>query len=133
MDYSKVMTSWLDKNDVPDKDSTSAAIYEKVIPQSRKLLRKKEPDAVLDLHGKTRDEAWPALEAFFDEQRHSGAEKVLIIHGKGLHSAGDAVLEKAVREFIEKCDFAGESGHSPGATGGSGSTWVLLKVKTPAV
>jgi DNA-nicking Smr family endonuclease len=49
----------------------------------------------------------------------------MIIHGKGNHSRGEAVLGRTVREFIEHCPFAGESGH--GREGGTGTTWVLLK------
>jgi hypothetical protein len=32
-----------------------------------------------------------------------------------------------VRKYIEKCPFAGESGHEKAANGGTGATWVLLK------
>jgi hypothetical protein len=32
-----------------------------------------------------------------------------------------------VREYIERCAFAGESGPATAADGGSGATWVLLK------
>jgi DNA-nicking Smr family endonuclease len=35
------------------------------------------------------------------------------------------VLKRTVREFIERCPFAGESGQGP--AGGAGATWVLLK------
>jgi DNA-nicking Smr family endonuclease len=92
----------------------------------RRLLRKR-PDAVLDLHNLTQDEAWTTLETFFENSRREGFEKVLVIHGKGLHSEGDAVLKEVSRKFIEACPFAGESGHSAAADGGRGSTWVLLK------
>jgi DNA-nicking Smr family endonuclease len=54
-------------------------------------------------------------------------EKVLLIHGKGNHSEGEAVLKRAVLQFIEKCPYAGESGQPNVELGGNGATWVLLK------
>ncbi|MCL1993334.1 MAG: Smr/MutS family protein [Spirochaetes bacterium] len=93
----------------------------------RRRLRSKKPDDVLDIHGLTRDEAWLSLENFFSKAKNSAFEKVLVIHGKGNHSNGDAVLGRIVREFIEKCPYAGESGQEKASAGGSGATWILLK------
>jgi len=94
----------------------------------RRLLRKK-PDAVIDLHGLTRDEAWNALDHFFLRSHSMGYEKVLIIHGKGNHSDNEGVLKEICRKFIEHCPFAGASGRNSSSSGGSGATWVLLKPK----
>jgi DNA-nicking Smr family endonuclease len=125
------MTSWLNKNEIFDKDAAEAADSGQSEAERRdrrrRVLRKK-PDDSIDLHGKTRDEAWIALGTFFDNARSEGFDKVLLIHGKGNHSvSGDGILEGLCRQFIEQCSFAGESGHSDGASGGSGSTWVVLK------
>jgi DNA-nicking Smr family endonuclease len=95
--------------------------------QKRRRLHLKKPDATIDIHGLTRDEAWNSLELFFKEAKSQGFEKLLIIHGKGNHSEGEAVLKRSTREFIERCPFAGESGHGNAVSGGSGATWVLLK------
>ena len=95
--------------------------------EKRRRLRGKKPDAELDIHGQTRDEAWLALEMFFNHAREKELEKVLIIHGKGNHSANEPVLKRVVMDFIERCPFAGESGRGKAAAGGEGATWVLLK------
>ncbi|MCL2599994.1 MAG: Smr/MutS family protein [Treponema sp.] len=95
--------------------------------EKRRRLRNKKPDAELDIHGKNRDEAWLALESFFCQSKERGLEKLLVIHGKGNHSTGDAVLKRVVMDFIEHCPFAGESGKGKASTGGEGVTWVLLK------
>jgi len=95
--------------------------------EKRRRLRNKKPDAEIDIHGKTRDEAWGALESFFGDSKARGLEKVMVIHGKGNHSTGDAVLKRVVMEFIENCPFAGESGKGKTSAGGEGVTWVLLK------
>jgi len=95
--------------------------------EKRRRLRGKKPDAELDIHGQTRDEAWLALEMFFNRAREKEFEKVLIIHGKGNHSANEPVLKRLVMDFIERCPFAGESGRGKASAGGEGATWVLLK------
>jgi hypothetical protein len=119
------MDAWLRINGVYDKDSEADAGPNAA--SERRRLRHKKPDAAIDIHGLTRDEAWEALDRFFSESRGNGLEKLLVIHGKGNHSAGEAVLKRMVREFIERCPFAGESGQGKAAGGGEGATWVLLK------
>ena len=120
------LTAWLRIYGVSNKD---AEIAEAAVPPSkrRRRLRAKKADAVLDLHGLTRDEAWIALEEFFGAGQQQELEKLLIIHGKGIHSEKDAILKRTVRDFIERCPFAGESGQGDAIDGGGGSTWVLLK------
>jgi DNA-nicking Smr family endonuclease len=123
------LTAWLRINGTVDKDAeiTEAAGESNRGGRRRRLLAKK-PDASLDIHGLTRDEAWLALDNFFRAGQQRGFDKLLIVHGKGNHSkGGDAVLKRAVRDFIERCAFAGESGQGSAAEGGSGATWVLLK------
>lgn len=120
------VTAWMRVHGVVDKDAEAQEAEEDAGERRRRLLGQR-PDAVIDLHGLTRNEAWDALEAFFQGSRCQGFEKVLVVHGKGNHSEGEAVLKKTVREFIERCPFAGESGHNSAAKGGSGVTWVVLK------
>ena len=101
--------------------------------ERRSRLLRKSPDDSIDLHGLTRDEAWSALETFFENSRRKGCEKVLIVHGKGSHQVngsfhqGEGALRELSRRFIEACSFAGESGHCSAKEGGSGATWVILK------
>jgi DNA-nicking Smr family endonuclease len=111
---------------VYDKDAEDEENCPRPGVRRRRLLQKK-PDAVIDLHGLTQGEAWTALETFFEDSRLNNFEKLLIIHGKGIHSEKEAVLAEVSRKFIEACPFAGESGHGTAAEGGSGATWVLLK------
>jgi DNA-nicking Smr family endonuclease len=120
------LTTWLRTNSVYDKDAEEPESAVSPGEHRRRLLHKR-PDAVIDLHGLTQDEAWNSLDGFFRSSRQQGLEKVLVIHGKGNHSLGEAVLKQAVKQFIEHCPFAGESGHGNAAAGGTGATWVLLK------
>ncbi|MDR2096243.1 MAG: Smr/MutS family protein [Treponema sp.] len=120
------LSAWLRVHEVYDKD---AAAEEEAAGhgERRRRLMSKKPDAIIDLHGLTRDEAWKDLEDFFREGVEMGFEKVLVIHGKGNHSDGEGVLRNLCRKFIECCPFAGESGYGTSAMGGKGVTWVLLK------
>lgn len=122
------MEMWLRRYGVEDKDSEAEAAPEVETPaMRRKRLRAMKPDAIIDLHGLARDDAWRRLESFFADACRQGFEKVLIIHGKGTHSAEDPVLGPMVKLFLERNRHAGESGHSGRESGGTGSTWVILK------
>jgi len=124
--FGDILDKWISVNGVQDKD-----VEDRNKPDSaqekRRRLRNKKPDAELDIHGKTRDEAWQELETFFNSAKEKGYEKIVIIHGKGNHSPGESVLKRVVMDFIERCPFAGESGKGKAVAGGDGATWVLLK------
>jgi DNA-nicking Smr family endonuclease len=119
------LSIWLETHGVYDKDAEDPELQSRPVVEKNRLPARRRPDAVIDLHGLTRDEAWNALEQFFENARRRGFVKVAVIHGKGNHSSGEAVLKRVVREFIERCPFAGKNGLGP--SGGTGTTWVLLK------
>lgn len=122
------MDAWLRRYGTEDKDALAADSPARETPaEKRARLRAKRCDAVIDLHGLTRDDAWIRLESFFAGAVRQGLEKVLIIHGKGTHSVDDPVLGPMVRLFLERNPHSGESGHSGKEAGGTGSTWVILK------
>jgi DNA-nicking Smr family endonuclease len=133
MDFGNILNKWENQKqgkgiydkDAEEKDETISA------QENRSRLRNKKPDAEIDIHGLNREEAWQTLETFFRESKSAGREKILIIHGKGNHSTGEAVLKRMVLEFIEHCPNAGESGKGKSVTGGEGATWVLLKEAVP--
>jgi DNA-nicking Smr family endonuclease len=130
MEFGKILDQW-DKYSGPvyNKDEELAVHHESPASRRRRLHRK-APDASIDLHGFTQEQALDALNTFFTESKNNGLEKVLVIHGKGNHSLTEGqepILKKTVRNFIERCPYAGENGDGSGNMGGSGSTWVLLK------
>ena len=130
MDFSAILDKW-EKGKSPvsidevlrDKNSDGDS---KPVRETKRL-RAKKPDSILDIHGQSREEATLSLDRFFLEAKNMSYKKLLIIHGKGNHSEGDAVLKKMVREYIERCPIAGESGFEKSSNGGTGATWVLLK------
>jgi DNA-nicking Smr family endonuclease len=119
-----ILIRWLEVNGVYDKDADEE--NESSSAERRRRVLNKKPDASIDLHKLTQDEAWEKLEEFFRESKQNNFEKILIVHGKGNHG-GNAVLRQLTHQFIEKSPFAGESGHNPATLGGTGTTWVILK------
>ncbi len=123
---SSVQSEWLDRHGVPEG---TGSVFD---DQPRSRLSRKEIealpiDASLDLHGMTTREAAVALAEFFKTAESMGCRKVLLVHGKGLHSSAEPVLEGFVKRWLETRASAGRSGHADAANGGKGATWVLLK------
>lgn len=124
------MELWLRRYGTFDKDKAIDQYEQNKKMQSRDYIKALPADAFLDLHGLTRDEAWPRLEAFTSDCIRRGMKKIMFIHGKGNHSsANDPVLGELVRLFIEKNPMLGTSGHPDRTQGGSGATWVMIKTK----
>ncbi len=122
------MELWLRRYGVTDKDKESEIYEQKRKMESREYLRTMKPDARIDLHGLTKDEAWDKLTYFVTDCINRGLKKILIVHGKGNHSHGsDPVLGPMVRTFIERHPHLGTSGHPDHNQGGTGATWVILK------
>jgi len=127
MNFADILDEWDRKTPAKDAFFKEKEIQEEKKDNERKRLINKKPDATLDLHGLTQDEAWEKLDEFFRKSRARGLEKVLLIHGKGNHSKNEGVLKELCRKFVEQCHFAGASGRNSASNGGSGATWVLLK------
>jgi DNA-nicking Smr family endonuclease len=119
---------WLRRYGVEDKDSLAEQEEFRNKYKSRENLVALRPEARIDLHGLTKEGAWQKLESFISECEAKKIKKVLIIHGKGIHSHGsDPVLGEVVRKFIEIDKRLGSSGHPDSSMGGKGATWVILK------
>lgn len=122
------MELWLRRYGVTDKDKEQAEYDERTKMESREYLRTMPPEARIDLHGLTREEAWNRLESFVADCVRRNFKKILIIHGKGNHSHGtDPVLGAMVKTFIEQNKHLGSSGHPDRYMGGTGATWVIIK------
>lgn len=122
------MELWLRRYGVTDKDKAADEYAERTKMESREYLRSMRPEARIDLHGLTRDEAWSRLTSFVNDCIRRDLKKILIIHGKGNHSNGsDPVLGPMVKTFIEQNKHLGSSGHPDRTMGGNGATWVIIK------
>jgi len=122
------LETWLSANGVSDKDSEGGCELQGAERgREAKRLAGLRPQASLDLHGMTGDEAELAIAEFIRSASRQGLEKVLVIHGKGLHSAGSPVLKKAARRTLESLPLAGRFGEADKIDGGSGALWVLIR------
>jgi dsDNA-specific endonuclease/ATPase MutS2 len=135
MDFGDILATWEQNPQHVRTVNKDADITEAGVPKDSKALRLSaaqslktmHPEASIDLHGLTREEAWTALDNFVSTCCSQDLRKILIVHGKGNHPGSDAVLYKMVREFIECDKRLGVSGHPDARLGGSGATWVAIK------
>lgn len=89
------------------------------------------PRAHLDLHGKTRREAYQALVAFLEEARARGQHCVRVIHGKGRGSGTrQPVLKVAVDHWLRRRDEVLAFASAPATDGGTGAVYVLLRQRS---
>jgi DNA-nicking Smr family endonuclease len=104
-------------------------------PQLARLRRMKQlergtlkPAGELDLHGLTRDEAVVRTRAFLGHAVRQGWPAIVIVTGRGLHSAQGPVLRQAVERLLaEARDQVLEWGRAPRRFGGEGALVVFLK------
>ncbi len=118
------MKNWydyLDRFEPPAKDSEN----ENHPPLSQWEKNVLEPQDTLDLHGLDRESALRRLDQFLQGARHRNLKKILVIHGKGLHSAGEGVLKTSFLRWV-----AAQKGikvkKAPARWGGSGASLVFL-------
>jgi DNA-nicking Smr family endonuclease len=122
----RIQAEWLETHGVPESRGQGE---EDAAPRrlTRKEIDSMSIDATVDLHGMTTVEAEIALESFFSRAVRADCRKVLIVHGKGLHSKNEPILANYVRNWLERQASAGRSGKADQADGGGGATWVLMK------
>ena len=111
----------------PPGPGEAAAREKAAEPAAEREPRDVAPQAELDLHGMTALEAETAIDGFIRDARARGLSKVLLIHGKGNHSPGEPVLQRVVRDYLEKCPLTGAFGKAERARGGGGATWVRIR------
>ncbi len=125
----ELQSQWIRDYGVVDKDGDEESKVEYGLHRyyTKKEVDRMPVDAVLDLHGMTVLSAEDALDDFFTLSESRKLRKVLVIHGKGLHSERGSVLADVVRLWLERRPSAGRTGFADSDLGGGGATWVLLK------
>lgn len=122
------MELWLNRYGTVDKDKIAEASIEESKTSNVEYLKQMKPQLVVDLHGLMREDAWKRLEQVVEDCVRRKIKKILIIHGKGIHSNGsDPVLGPMVKQFIIQNANLGMSGHPDKKHGGTGSTWVIIR------
>ena len=128
-DSPEKMDSWLELYPPDRKMAERKEKPDRIITHTRKKqLNRMEPQATLDLHGWKGEEALKELDSFLKKSKHRGLKKVMIVHGKGLHSpGGESVLRPLVKQYLEESPIVRDYGRAPAQSGGSGATWILLR------
>ena len=132
MDFARILDTWENRGDRRSKepfDKDAATPAPAVLP-SRAEMERSGIDDELDLHGQLAEEAVASLRFFLRESRLGGMKKVLVIHGKGLHSENrKAVLKEAVQQVLVKDKNVAAWGEAGRKDGGRGASWVWLKTR----
>ena len=126
------MEDWLnhfppEKGEIKDRER----ILKEKKPRSgpgRKTLEKMEAQETLDIHGLSRSEAQEEIHRFLIFCRKRNIKRALIIHGKGKHSDGRAVLKPMVRKLLSENPDVAEFGRARNSEGGEGATWFSLAI-----
>ena len=91
-------------------------------------LKSMRPQAELDLHGVTGEEAKVLVHRFLADSVDKRLQKVRIVHGRGLHSReGQSVLRNLVEELVRNSPLVRAYGNPPPVEGGTGAMWVILQ------
>jgi len=96
-----------------------------------KLLRKGRlhPEASLDLHGMSREEARSRVRFFLEDALYHGRKTVLIITGRGKSSGTEPILRAEMERYLslEGKAWVSEWSRAPRQYGGDGALVVFLK------
>lgn len=115
------------KDEIPELDSEKRAVPRRMKQVERGILK---PEAEVDLHGLTVDEATRKVHFFLQNSVFHGFKTVLIVTGKGLHSNDGPVLRKAIEKLLAgQHDLIIEWGLAPRRYGGEGALMAFLRVK----
>lgn len=113
------------KDEWPEQVPTKLAVPRRMRQVARGQLK---PEAELDLHGLTVDEASVKLRFFLQGAAHHGFQTVLVITGRGLHSSDGPVLRQAMEALMAQLgELVLEWGGAPRQLGGEGALVVFLR------
>ncbi len=113
------------RDEIPEDEEVTAS------PRRMRQLRqgKLAPEAKLDLHGLTRQEAREKVRFFLEDATFQGLKTVLVITGRGKGSSDGPVLRQFMEGYLSSDAKAWvvEWGRAPARYGGEGALVVFLK------
>jgi len=113
------------KDEWPEDEPVKQAVPRRMRQVERGQLK---PEAELDLHGLTVDEASVKVGFFLRDAIYHGFRTILIITGKGLHSSDGPVLRQAMEKLLDRQrEHVVEWGVAPRRYGGDGALVVFLR------
>jgi len=102
-------------------------------PQPRRMKQVRRgtlrPEARLDLHGMSRQQAVERVAFFLQDSFHQGLQTVLLITGRGYGSENGPVLRPEIEKYLDSAgrSWVGEWGRAPKKYGGEGALVVFLR------
>ena len=129
-------------SDKDKKDWENFLLNEEKLPNKdqNKLENKNQIIKSLDLHGYSLDEANKKIESFINNSYQKGADKLIIVTGKGLHSKNESdpfvskklsILKYSIPEYISNnkdiMKKINEIKDADIKDGGSGAFYIYLK------
>lgn len=120
----KIDTKFTD--DIPNEDELQPLAGNRLRQVKRGIVSVSHQ---IDLHGLTREEAIDELKRFLKSAQIKGQKAVLVITGKGNHSAEEPVLHQAVASWLREAGrtLVIEFSPAPKEMGGSGAYVVFLR------
>lgn len=103
-----------------------------LVPAQKAQLKKPSfSEKIIDLHGKTKQEAIDALNHLMQQAADQGPYRWIIVHGKGHRSASEtpAVLKNMVYQYLKKQPLVLAFSSAQPIDGGTGALYVLLRKK----
>ncbi len=127
--------SFVPRDLVPEVDPEESLFFTRGGLQHRRLRQFKRgdlrPEARLDLHGCTLEEAATLLASFLSNTQNNNQRCVCIIHGKGYRSAESRpVLKAQINQWLQDVSFVLAFSSAQAKDGGMGAVYVLLRRQT---
>ncbi len=121
----------LGQMEVVFRDELPESAEEQASPRRMRQLRRGKllPEAKLDLHGLSREQARNRVRYFLEDSVYHGLKTVLVVTGRGKGSAGEPVLRAEMERYLtlEAKAWVVEWGRAPRQYGGEGALVVFLK------
>jgi DNA-nicking Smr family endonuclease len=112
---------------VAGEKAKGSAYGGKSVPAGRRL----PISETVDLHGLTSDQALELCEAAIRRNTvPTERRRILLIHGKGIHSSRGGKLSKVVRTYLKNHPLVGETGIPPAKEGGDGAIWAVCRQRS---
>ena len=114
------------KKSAREKAASGGATRKRVVAGRRLPVQE-----VVDLHGLTSEQAIELLEEAIRRNALPGERRrILVVHGKGIHSPRGAKLLEVVREYVKNHPLVGETGIPPAKEGGDGAVWAVCRQRS---
>lgn len=94
---------------------------------TKKKRKEKKIPFKFDLHGLNMEEALERCEQALIDAKRGNMDKILFIHGQGIHSKDGPVLKKEVIRYLKQQKSVEQCLPSPPMWGGEGALLVYLK------